>query len=100
MPDAASPCPLSPEQEPVLSLRRLWASGYQVILSYESQLVARHPQLWPAIPYWWANKIMAQEVIRYLDWNKDMGRPGESVCCDGGGSETLEMEKKQKRRGE
>ncbi|XP_023195763.1 PI-PLC X domain-containing protein 1-like isoform X1 [Xiphophorus maculatus] len=66
---------LCPRKEPVLSLRSLWASGYQVILSYESQLVARHPQLWPAIPYWWANKTTAQEVIRYLDWNKDMGRP-------------------------
>lgn len=42
---------------------------------------------------------MAQEVIRYLDWNKDMGRPGESVCCDGGGSETLEMEKTKTERG-
>lgn len=70
---------LSSAQEPVLSLRSLWASGYQVILSYDSQLVARHPQLWPAIPYWWANKDTAQEVIRYLDWNKDMGRPGELV---------------------
>ncbi|XP_027883018.1 PI-PLC X domain-containing protein 1 [Xiphophorus couchianus] len=66
---------LCPRKEPVLSLRSLWASGYQVILSYESQLVARHLQLWPAIPYWWANKTTAQEVIRYLDWNKDMGRP-------------------------
>ncbi|XP_038127663.1 PI-PLC X domain-containing protein 1 [Cyprinodon tularosa] len=66
---------LCPRKEAVLSLRSLWASGYQVVLSYESQLVARHPQLWPAIPYWWANKQTADGVIRYLEWNKDMGRP-------------------------
>ncbi|MEQ2235666.1 hypothetical protein ILYODFUR_004646 [Ilyodon furcidens] len=66
---------LCPRKESVLSLRSLWASGYQVILSYDSQLVARHPQLWPAIPYWWANKKTAQEVINYLDWKKDLGRP-------------------------
>lgn len=68
-----------PAQEPSLSLRSLWASGYQVILSYDSQVTARHPELWPAIPYWWANKCTAQDVISYLDWQKDMGRPGEMV---------------------
>ncbi|KAF6726887.1 PI-PLC X domain-containing protein 1 [Oryzias melastigma] len=51
---------LCPWKEPDLSLRRLWKSGYQVILSYDSQLTARHPELWPAIPYWWANCDTAQ----------------------------------------
>ncbi|KAM7012898.1 PI-PLC X domain-containing protein 1 [Tautogolabrus adspersus] len=66
---------LCPRKDSVPSLRSLWASGYQVILSYESQIAARHRELWPAIPYWWANKRTAQGVISYLDWNKEMGRP-------------------------
>lgn len=66
---------LCPKTESVLSLRSLWSSGYQVILSYESQSAVRHQDLWPAIPYWWANKRTAQGVINYLDWNKDLGRP-------------------------
>lgn len=69
----------APPQEPDLSLRRLWKSGYQVILSYDSQLTARHPELWPAIPYWWANCDTAQGVISYMEWHKDRGRPGEFV---------------------
>ncbi|KAG8003488.1 PI-PLC X domain-containing protein 1 [Nibea albiflora] len=68
---------LCPQKEAVLTLRSLWESGYQVVLSYDSQTAARHPELWPAIPYWWANQRTAQGVISYLDWNKDMGRPGE-----------------------
>lgn len=68
------PCP---PQESVPSLRSLWASGYQVILSYEFQIAARHQELWPAFPYWWANKRTAQGVIDYLNWNKEMGRPGQ-----------------------
>ncbi|XP_047442046.1 PI-PLC X domain-containing protein 1 [Mugil cephalus] len=66
---------LCPRKESVLTLRSLWAAGYQVILSYDDQIAARHEELWPAIPYWWANKRTAQGVISYLDWNKDMGRP-------------------------
>ncbi|XP_076582658.1 PI-PLC X domain-containing protein 1 [Chaetodon auriga] len=66
---------LCPQKEPVLTLRSLWASGYQVVLSYDSQTAARHQELWPAIPYWWANQRTAQGVIDFLDWNKDLGRP-------------------------
>ncbi|KAM6922094.1 PI-PLC X domain-containing protein 1 [Xenentodon cancila] len=66
---------LCPRKESLVTLRRLWASGYQVILSYDSQLTARHQELWPAIPYWWANKHTAQGLISYLEWNKDLGRP-------------------------
>lgn len=66
---------LCPRKESDLTLRSLWASGYQVILSYESQAAARYQELWPAIPYLWANKQTAQGVISYLDWNKDLGRP-------------------------
>ncbi|XP_068581548.1 PI-PLC X domain-containing protein 1 [Cebidichthys violaceus] len=66
---------LCPQKEPVLTLRSLWTSGYQVVLSYDSQFAARHAELWPAIPYWWANQHTAQGVTSYLDWNKDLGRP-------------------------
>lgn len=66
---------LCPQNESVLTLRSLWASGYQVILSYDSSIAVGHQELWPAIPYWWANKRTAQEVISYLDWNKGLGRP-------------------------
>lgn len=66
---------LCPRKEAVLTLRSLWASGYQVVLSYDSQAAARHPELWPNIPYWWANQKTAQEVISYLDWKKELGRP-------------------------
>ncbi|XP_071779544.1 PI-PLC X domain-containing protein 1 isoform X1 [Centroberyx gerrardi] len=64
-----------PTQESALTLRSLWASGHQVLLSYEDQAAARHEELWPAIPYWWANQPTAQGVISYLDWQKGMGRP-------------------------
>ncbi|XP_041790672.1 PI-PLC X domain-containing protein 1 [Chelmon rostratus] len=66
---------LCPQKESALTLRSLWASGYQVILSYDSQMAVRHQELWPAIPYWWANQRTAQGVINFLDWNKDLGRP-------------------------
>ncbi|XP_059198110.1 PI-PLC X domain-containing protein 1 [Centropristis striata] len=66
---------LCPQTEPVLSLRSLWASGYQVILSYDSQIAAKHQELWPDIPYWWANKRTAQEAITYLNRKKALGRP-------------------------
>ncbi|XP_044054678.1 PI-PLC X domain-containing protein 1 isoform X2 [Siniperca chuatsi] len=66
---------LCPHKESVLTLRSLWTSGYQVILSYDSQIAASHQELWPAIPYWWANQRTAQGVISYLDSKKDLGRP-------------------------
>lgn len=73
---------LCPKKETDLSLRNLWASGYQVILSYEDQTAARHPELWPAIPYWWANQKTASGVISYSDWKKELGRP-ESFFVSG-----------------
>lgn len=73
---------LCPQKAADLSLRNLWALGYQVILSYEDQTAARHPELWPAIPYWWANQKTASGVISYLDWKKELGRP-ESFFVSG-----------------
>ncbi|KAJ8367683.1 hypothetical protein AAFF_G00311380 [Aldrovandia affinis] len=58
-----------------LTLRGLWASGHQVLLSYDDQAALRHQELWPAIPYWWANQRTAKGVLMYLDWQKELGRP-------------------------
>ncbi|XP_034387613.1 PI-PLC X domain-containing protein 1 [Cyclopterus lumpus] len=72
---------LCPQKE-ALTLRRLWSSGHQVVLSYDSQSAEGHAELWPPIPYWWANQRTAQGVTSYLDWNKDLGRP-ESFFVSG-----------------
>nr|XP_006639288.1 PREDICTED: PI-PLC X domain-containing protein 1 isoform X1 [Lepisosteus oculatus] len=58
------------------TLRRLWESGYQVIVSYEDQTAEKHHDLWPAIPYWWANQASAEGVVEYLDKRKHTGSPG------------------------
>lgn len=58
-------------------MRGLWSSGYQVILSYEDQTAEQHKELWPAIPYWWANKGNAEELLQYLECQKREGRPGK-----------------------
>lgn len=62
-----------------VTLRGLWSSGYQVVLSYEDQAAACHKELWPEIPYWWANTADAEELVQYLDSQKHLGRPGD-VC--------------------
>ncbi|XP_053492441.1 PI-PLC X domain-containing protein 1 [Ictalurus furcatus] len=58
-----------------ITLRGLWSSGYQVVLSYEDQTAVRHEELWPEIPYWWANTADAGELIQYLESQKHLGRP-------------------------
>ncbi|XP_057193802.1 PI-PLC X domain-containing protein 1 isoform X2 [Triplophysa rosa] len=68
-------CKLCPRNEAVLTLRSLWTSGYQVVLSYDDQSAVRHKELWPAIPYLWANKPNAEALIQYLEWQKQLGRP-------------------------
>lgn len=61
----------------VPTLRRLWARGQQVILSYEDEAaVRRHPELWPGVPYWWGDQVKAAELVRYLERMKSCGRPG------------------------
>ncbi|XP_034003648.1 PI-PLC X domain-containing protein 1 [Trematomus bernacchii] len=72
---------LCPHKVSAPTLRSLWAAGQQVILSYDSQHPLRHPELWPDIPYWWANQRTAKEVISYLDWNKEQGRPEGFFVC-------------------
>ncbi|XP_035249960.1 PI-PLC X domain-containing protein 1-like [Anguilla anguilla] len=68
---------LCPRTGSDLTLRGLWGSRYQVVLSYDDDAVASHLELWPGIPYWWANKRTAPEVVSYLDQQKEKGRPEE-----------------------
>ncbi|XP_063161102.1 PI-PLC X domain-containing protein 1 [Candoia aspera] len=60
----------------VPTLRNMWSSSYQVIVSYEDVgQVVQHLELWPAIPYWWGNKATARGLIQYLEKRKQNGRP-------------------------
>ncbi|XP_028300321.1 PI-PLC X domain-containing protein 1 [Gouania willdenowi] len=60
----------------MLTLRRLWALGYQVIVSYEHNMSRYHSELWLHIPYWWANKCKAEALIDEFEHRKQHGRPG------------------------
>ncbi|XP_070402003.1 uncharacterized protein [Nothobranchius furzeri] len=66
---------LCPKTE-VLTLQNLWALGYQVIVSYEHNIVSSHSDLWPHIPYWWANKCKAEALIEEFERRKQHDRPG------------------------
>ncbi|XP_029904673.1 PI-PLC X domain-containing protein 1 isoform X1 [Myripristis murdjan] len=66
---------LCPKTDAV-TLRNLWALGYQVIVSYEHHIVNYHSDLWPHIPYWWANKCKAEALIEEFEHRKQHGRPG------------------------
>ncbi|XP_029904675.1 PI-PLC X domain-containing protein 1 isoform X2 [Myripristis murdjan] len=65
---------LCPKTDAV-TLRNLWALGYQVIVSYEHHIVNYHSDLWPHIPYWWANKCKAEALIEEFEHRKQHGRP-------------------------
>lgn len=60
----------------VLTLRNLWALGCSVIVSYEHNIASCHTDLWPHIPYWWANKCKAEALIEAFEHRKKQGRPG------------------------
>ncbi|XP_073707636.1 PI-PLC X domain-containing protein 1 [Garra rufa] len=62
-------------QRAQLTLRSLWRSGYQVVLSYDDQSASHHKEFWHGIPYIWANKPNAEELIDYLECHKRFGRP-------------------------
>ncbi|KAL7397484.1 hypothetical protein ABVT39_022765 [Epinephelus coioides] len=62
--------------EELLTLRNLWALGYKVIVSYEHNIASCHIDLWPHIPYWWANKCKAEALIEEFEHRKQHGRPG------------------------
>ncbi|XP_049575158.1 PI-PLC X domain-containing protein 1 isoform X1 [Syngnathus scovelli] len=58
------------------TLRKMWRSGLQVIVSYEeSTIVTHNADFWPHIPYWWANKVKARDLIKSLEKHKSGGRP-------------------------
>ncbi|XP_056133666.1 PI-PLC X domain-containing protein 1 [Lampris incognitus] len=59
-----------------VTLRSLWALGHQVIVSYEHNMTNCHSDLWPHIPYWWANKCKAEALIEEFEHRKQYGRPG------------------------
>lgn len=60
----------------VITLRSLWSSGYQVIVSYEHNVANCNTELWSHIPYWWANKCKAEALIEEFERRKQHGRPG------------------------
>ncbi len=60
----------------MLTLRNLWALGCSVIVSYEHNMASSHIDLWPHIPYWWANKCKAEALIEAFEHRKQHGRPG------------------------
>ncbi|XP_010862320.1 PI-PLC X domain-containing protein 1-like [Esox lucius] len=67
---------LCPRQE-TPSLSKCWSLGQQVIASYEDvPILKEHKELWPKIPYWYANSPDPQRVISYLeDMQRTQGRP-------------------------
>ncbi|KAM8887713.1 PI-PLC X domain-containing protein 1-like [Synchiropus picturatus] len=66
---------LCPRQGSSLTLRGLWSSGHQVIVSYEAPIAYQYQELWPSITYWWANQRTAEELISYMEKMKRAGRP-------------------------
>ncbi|KAK1169681.1 PI-PLC X domain-containing protein 1 [Acipenser oxyrinchus oxyrinchus] len=65
---------LCPKYETV-TLRNLWRLGYQVIISYENDIMNFYDDLWPHISYWWANKCKAEALIQEIERRKQHGRP-------------------------
>lgn len=59
-----------------LTLRNLWSLGCSVIVSYEHSIAGCHGDLWPHIPYWWANKCKAETLIEAFEHRKKQDRPG------------------------
>ncbi|XP_026219184.1 PI-PLC X domain-containing protein 1-like [Anabas testudineus] len=58
------------------TLRSCWSRRQQVVVSYDNpQVVLQHPELWPEMPYWYANSTDPKEVIAYLEAQKHGGRP-------------------------
>ncbi|MGH0123966.1 UNVERIFIED_CONTAM: hypothetical protein FKN15_009478 [Acipenser sinensis] len=61
--------------EETVTLRNLWRLGYQVIISYENDIMNFYDDLWPHISYWWANKCKAEALIQEFERRKQHGRP-------------------------
>lgn len=73
----------------VLTLRNLWSVGCSVIVSYEHNMASCHGDLWPHIPYWWANKCKAETLIEAFEYRKKQDRPGTLLSPPGLGSHSL-----------
>lgn len=58
-----------------VTLRKLWKLGCQVIISYDCFIAKDYPELWPGIPYWWADTYHAKSLVHYLETQKQVGRP-------------------------
>ncbi|XP_032879194.1 PI-PLC X domain-containing protein 1 isoform X4 [Amblyraja radiata] len=58
-----------------VTLRKLWKLGRQVIISYDYFIAKDYPELWPGIPYWWADTYNAKSLVHYLETQKQVGRP-------------------------
>lgn len=66
---------LCPSQD-IPTLRSCWSRRQQVVVSYDDkQMVLQHPELWAAVPYWYADSPDPKEVIAYLEDQKHRGRP-------------------------
>ncbi|XP_055767606.1 PI-PLC X domain-containing protein 1-like isoform X2 [Salvelinus fontinalis] len=49
-------------------LSQCWDLGRQVIVSYDDETILhQHKELWPKIPYWYADSADPKEVISYLE---------------------------------
>uniref|UniRef100_UPI00398E4976 PI-PLC X domain-containing protein 1 n=1 Tax=Pristiophorus japonicus TaxID=55135 RepID=UPI00398E4976 len=59
----------------LVTLRNLWELDYQVIISYDNVIANEYPNLWPGIPYWWADTYNAKSLVQYLETQKQIGRP-------------------------
>ncbi|XP_061082636.1 PI-PLC X domain-containing protein 1-like isoform X2 [Conger conger] len=57
------------------TLATFWKLGHQVIISYDHSAASGHEELWPKIPYWWANQIDPSGVLSYLKEQQKGGRP-------------------------
>ncbi|XP_076580109.1 PI-PLC X domain-containing protein 1-like isoform X2 [Chaetodon auriga] len=73
----------SPQDTP--TLRSCWSRGHQLVVSYsDQQMVLQHSELWPEIPYWYADSPDPKKVIAYLDDQKHRGRPEHEEDDDEG----------------
>ncbi|XP_074520452.1 PI-PLC X domain-containing protein 1-like [Halichoeres trimaculatus] len=62
--------------EDVPTLRSCWSRGQQVVVSYgDQQVVLQYPELWPGVPYLYADSPDPKKVIAYLEDQKSKGRP-------------------------
>ncbi|XP_038658634.1 PI-PLC X domain-containing protein 1-like [Scyliorhinus canicula] len=59
----------------LVSLRRLWELGCQVIISYDDSIAKDYLELWPGMPYWWADTYDPKLLVQYLETQKQAGQP-------------------------